>query len=450
MSSSAISGVITLLHTACGAGILAMPYAFRPFGLVLGVILIVFCGLCSCMGLYLQSYVSQYAPSRHASFFSLAQLTYPQLSVVFDGAIAIKCFGVGVSYLIVVGDILPQIAGTFTTHSWLLSREFHITAIMALVVGPLCFMKKLDSLRYTSSVAMSAVGYLCVLIVVHYFLPDTAINNSKGEVSIGIPTNIDASKIRSFPIFVFAYTCHHNMFSIINEQIDPSLKNLKKIVTTAVMLAMSLYIVIGGLGYMTFGSNTPGNIITSYPNSGSTTIGRIAISLLVILAFPLQCHPARASIHHIIQYFKIKNTKPVSLEPQDQENNSLLHSDLHHLSDDERIEENIAAVPPSPTFEGKDFILITTTILLSSYVLALSVKSLAKVLSIVGATGSTSISFILPGIFGFQLIASEYSNKDSIPRNELFLKYLALILSIWGLIVMITCLFASLFLGASH
>ena len=45
--SNTRSGVITLLHTACGAGILAMPFAFKPFGLVPGFAMLTICGLCS-------------------------------------------------------------------------------------------------------------------------------------------------------------------------------------------------------------------------------------------------------------------------------------------------------------------------------------------------------------------------------------------------------------------
>lgn len=450
MSSSIHSGVITLLHTACGAGILAMPYAFKPFGLVLGIILIIICGIAASTGLYLQSYVSKYVPAQHASFFSLCQLTYPQLSVVFDAAIAVKCFGVGVSYLVVVGDLLPQIMATFTDNSWLLSRQFQITVVTLLVVAPLCFMKRLDSLRYTSSIAISAVAYLCVLVVFHFLVPTSEIDHLRGNVSVWKPTDVHASMLGSFPIFVFAYTCHHNMFSIINEQKNNSLNSLKKLISSAMLLAMCLYIIIGALGYATFGDHITGNIITLYPQSVSSTIGRIAMALLVILAFPLQCHPARASINHIIHFFHPAGQKANPTTSLGEQNSLLFDNESGHSCEDELVEENSPHQLPVVTLGGKKFILITASILILSYLLAMSVTSLAKVLSIVGATGSTSISFILPGIFGYNLVASEYSVDDIIPRHERFLKYISLLLAILGVVVMIACLGATLFLGATH
>jgi amino acid permease len=47
-------------------------------------------------GLYLLSLCAQYTPRRRASFFAVAQLTFPSAAVFFDAAIAIKCFGVSI------------------------------------------------------------------------------------------------------------------------------------------------------------------------------------------------------------------------------------------------------------------------------------------------------------------------------------------------------------------
>lgn len=70
-----------------------MPLAMAKFGVTLGVFVIVFSGLMSGFGLYLQARCARYVERGTASFFSLSQLTYPNAAVVFDTAIAIKCFG---------------------------------------------------------------------------------------------------------------------------------------------------------------------------------------------------------------------------------------------------------------------------------------------------------------------------------------------------------------------
>lgn len=55
-----------------------------------------FSGGVAAFGLYLLSLCAVKAPHRSASFFAIAELTFPRAAVFFDAAIAIKCFGVSI------------------------------------------------------------------------------------------------------------------------------------------------------------------------------------------------------------------------------------------------------------------------------------------------------------------------------------------------------------------
>jgi len=82
------------------------------------------------------------------SFYTIAVATLPQATMVIDAAVAIKCFGVGTSYFIVVGDLVPvALEGMGVTSSVLLNRHFCI--IMCFLCGgvPLILQKSLDALR---------------------------------------------------------------------------------------------------------------------------------------------------------------------------------------------------------------------------------------------------------------------------------------------------------------
>lgn len=77
-----------------------------------------------------------------------------------------------------------------------------------LVLIPISFLRKMDSLKYTSAIALFSVAYLVVLVVYHYASGDTV--SMKGEVHWlkwqgAVPT------LASFPVMVFAYTCHQNV-----------------------------------------------------------------------------------------------------------------------------------------------------------------------------------------------------------------------------------------------
>ncbi len=110
-----------------------MPLVMSHMGIVLGSVVIVWAGLTSGFGLYLQSRCSRYLERGTSSFFALSQITYPNASVIFDAAIAVKCFGVSISYLIIIGDLMPGVVEAFApTHdlAYLEDRQFWITFFM--------------------------------------------------------------------------------------------------------------------------------------------------------------------------------------------------------------------------------------------------------------------------------------------------------------------------------
>lgn len=117
-----------------GAGVLAMPLALSRMGIILGVFVILWAGLTAGFGLYLQTKCARYLDRGSASFFALSQITYPNAAVFFDAAIAIKCFGVGVSYLIIIGDLMPGVVRGFSEDpgavGFLVDRHFWVTGFM--------------------------------------------------------------------------------------------------------------------------------------------------------------------------------------------------------------------------------------------------------------------------------------------------------------------------------
>jgi amino acid permease len=126
------------------------------------------------------------------------------------------------------------------------------------------------------------------------------------------------------------------------------------------------------------------------------------------------------------------------------------------------------------------FAAITTAIIVLSYIVAMTVSSLEKVLAYVGSTGSTSISFILPGLFYYKISSpdsplhqklmkeedDEIDESDDeedagllsgsgllrrMPGRRQLLRQLSLALALYGVVVMITCLVTNtLFVVAAH
>ncbi|KAH8816874.1 transmembrane amino acid transporter protein-domain-containing protein [Xylogone sp. PMI_703] len=461
--ASWISSNVNLVNTIIGAGTLAMPAAMSHMGITLGVIVILWAGLTSAFGLYLQTQCARYLDRGSSSFFALSQLTYPNAAVIFDAAIAIKCFGVGVSYLIIIGDLMPGVVQGFNPNAgsveFLVDRHFWVTVFM-LVVIPLSFLRRLDSLKYTSVVALVSIGYLVILVVYHFAKGDTLAE--RGDVLVFqwaglIPT------LKSFPVVVFAYTCHQNMFSILNEIKDNSHTSTTSVIGASIGSAASVYILVAITGYLSFGSNVAGNIVGMYAPSVASTIGKAAIVILVMFSYPLQVHPCRASVDAVLKW------RPNALKLSDSPNGSPARTRPLLSSSPARPRKN-------DSIDELRFAIITTVIIVLSYIVAMTVSSLDKVLAYVGSTGSTSISFILPGLFYYKISAPDSVHHQRLMKEDdeaesededegvvglsltkpgtwrkALLRKLSLALSIYGMFVMVVCLLINLiFSGAAH
>lgn len=504
--ASWISSVINLANTIIGAGILAMPHALSQMGILLGSIVILWAGLTSAFGLYLQTRCAAYLERGSASFFALSQITYPNAAVVFDAAIAIKCFGVGISYLIIIGQLMPGVVSGLADENhlapFLVDRRFWVTAFMLIVI-PLSFLRRLDSLKYTSVVALISIGYLVILVVYHFSASDTLPTGHYETPVRRFAWAGPVPALASFPVIVFAYTCHQNMFSILNEIGDNSHWRTTSVIFASIGSAAALYILVGITGYLSFGNEVGGNIVAQYAPSTSTTIGRAAIVVLVMFSYPLQVHPCRASVDAVLKW-----------RPKGKLFNFLSR---HNISPPDasppRYEPLLAtpAIQPRKTdMSDTRFALITTAIIVCSYIVAMTVSSLEAVLAYVGSTGSTAISFILPGLFYYKISSpdsplhqrlmkeqddwdSEFEEEDdptlphrrpsvdpqnatehedegllahsmlstvsatfgkSIIHSKKFrrklLRRLALALSIYGFCVMVTCLITNTYFVAAH
>ena len=276
--ATVFSSIINICNTILGSGMLLMPFAFAKVGWGIAIVLVLFSGVASAFGMWLLTRVGilydkliQDQPDEFRelrlmkpSFFSLAAITYPPLARFFDLAIGIKCLGVSVSYLIVIGQYMPKIMGLMTDSLFLTSKTTWIPFAL-IMISPLAFKQRLDALKTTSSIALLAVVYL-VILVGSYF----GIASKNGKIE-GIPykvfpplhsANFDLFEfLKIFPAFVFAFTCHQNVLSVYNELENPTSTRLLRVITVSISTSLIIYSIMGFLGYVLFGDAVSDNIV---------------------------------------------------------------------------------------------------------------------------------------------------------------------------------------------
>ncbi len=360
-----------LTSTIIGAGILGLPYAFSHTGWILGSILILICGFASGISLHFLSVCSKKSIAPY-SFYSVAEVACPQISFLIDIAVTLKCYGVATSYLIVVGDLMPIAMKTMNYQGYLLNRVPWILLAFSFVAPLSCF-RSLDALKYTSSLSIFFILFLTVLVIL-YSMGIDGLNPCEGMEfecngsRLYFPS--DANAFSVLTIFVFGYTCQQNCFSCINELERPTQKRKDQLFVYSIGTAMIIYFIVAYSGYLTYGNKVLSDLLRSYPENAVTGAARVFVSLIVSFHYPLQVNPGRKSALSLWKHFS---------DNQD----------------------------PSPSTFRFRYIIVTAIFLFSSLIIATSISDLGIMLGIVGATGSTIVSYILPGLFYYLLHKEE-------------------------------------------
>lgn len=344
--------MVNLLKTILGAGMLAMPAAVASLGYVPGTLAIIAAGLLASFGLHLYVESSQML-GREASIAGLSALTYPKLGDVFDGAMALKCAGVALTFLVVIGDMLPGIMRCIGVTGSFLDRRLWIAASLTVLV-PLSLQRRLDSLKHTSLVGLVAVGYIVCLSAYHFFTAGL----QEGPRGVQPFAPLTLASIRSIPVFVFAFTCHQNIFSVHNEVENPSPRFMARLVNTCIVATGLLYLLFSMLSYADFGDRLESNVFLNYPIDGAPyVVGRLAFTVLAIVSFPLMTHPCRKSL--------------------------------------------IAILPVSDEAKGKPLVHhgITILIVAAVFCVAWNVRDLHLISSVIGTVAGIPVCYILPYIF---------------------------------------------------
>jgi amino acid permease len=104
---------------------------------------------------------------------------------------------------------------------------------------------------------------------------------------------LDLSSLKVLPIFIFAFTCHQNIFACWNELSRPSIPRIDTVIVTAGTMICLINLVIGLGAFFTYGSLLDKDVLETYPSSPIITAVRILMSLLVTLTYPRKSSAGR-------------------------------------------------------------------------------------------------------------------------------------------------------------
>jgi amino acid permease len=421
------SAIFNTTNTIIGGGVLALPFAFANAGLIVGVALVILIALLSFLSSHYLAILVRYCQKKNGrSYRSVAMSAFG-----FPGAFAVDVcfvlflFGGAVGYVVIMGDILTPYFEQVTGWSEKPANRYLVEAVVTLCFAyPLCLLKKIDYLKYTSFAALICICYMVIVIGVESY----ARIEENFEAHNVVYANASLDLFQAFPVITFAFAFHMQQFAIQNEMIQPG--RIRIVVGFAIAFSAICYLIVGVFGYLAFFESANSNILTSFDDNIPIIIGKIALVFIILFSFPVLHFPLRQAVMSLI--FPLASEPafydwlPHCLVPSyrhttlvivpnpanaDSGNDSVgsYPSSGDYTSSDDIFDSLDADVDgkPTPQLPCLDdlvrHVTVTTIVVYLIYLTAIAIPNISTIFGLVGATVGSAMIFILPPLLIIKL-----------------------------------------------
>jgi len=219
-------------------------------------------------------------------------------------------------------------------------------------------------LRYASFTGVGAIGIFTITLFIKVGIEASA--NAKAL----IPQGNGPDFLISFPDLFIAYTFHYNIFPIYDSLKERNNRGMMKSSILGIVMSAFVYLVVGIIGFIIYGTSVEGNIIENLADSTDAVsmVAKLAYTVSSTMSFPLLYLGARNNIEYLI----VDAMKH--------------HKGLEFWA-----------------FSKKGWCAMTVIIYVLILCLALFFPNINLFFSIIGCTAASLIAFILPALFFIQV-----------------------------------------------
>uniref|UniRef100_A0AAY5L405 Amino acid transporter transmembrane domain-containing protein n=1 Tax=Esox lucius TaxID=8010 RepID=A0AAY5L405_ESOLU len=384
--------VFNLSNAIMGSGILGLSFAMANTGIVLFMILILGVAILSLYSVHLLLVTAKEGGSLIYEKLGERAFGWPGKMAAF-GSITLQNIGAMSSYLFIVKYELPEVIRAFmrleeSSGEWYLNGNYLVVFVSIAIILPLCLLKNLGYLGYTSGFSLSCmVFFLGVLIYKKYNLPCPMpfmyhhTNQSMNGTALGshVLHNDDVEEMctpkyfvfnsqtaYTVPILAFAFVCHPEVLPIYSELKDRSPRKMQNVSNLSILAMLVMYMLSALFGYLTFYENVEAELLHTfikvYKFDTMLLLVRLAVLTAVTLTVPIVLFPIRSSINTMLF-------------------NQREFSWVRHM-------------------------LIATFILMFNNMLVIFVPTIRDIFGFIGSSAATMLIFILPAAFYLRLVKS--------------------------------------------
>jgi amino acid permease len=346
-----------------GTGILALPYAMKSAGIVMGSIMMIIASLFSLMTLLMLLIVAN--KKKLFCYKDIANDTFSRYTGIFV-EIMIFFFSIGVLAVFtgIIGDYMSSILTVIsisdnpsTATLFFVDKRVCSAIVLITIVFPLCCLRRIQFLSYTSIMSIFSIIFVIIVVVVKLCENGMPMGTyKKPHKVILVNTDEPLGIFMAFPVVFFSYASHTNFLSMYEEMRNRNYDVMKKTTSISILLISFMYAVMAICGYLLFVDDTMGNILNGFNNDELVIIiAKASLMLVVITSFPLIHFSARQGVDRLLF--------------------------------------------PNTRFSWTRFITEAIIICLLVYGLSVLIPDLADLAGLTGATIGTLIQFVFPSLF---------------------------------------------------
>ncbi|EZF32685.1 hypothetical protein H101_03720 [Trichophyton interdigitale H6] len=363
------SAFMNMANSIIGAGIIGQPYAFRQAGLTTGIILLVI--LTWTVDWTIRLIVVNSKLSGADSFQSTLEFCYGRTGLI---AISVAqwafAFGGMIAFCIIVGDTIPHVVMGIAPSIrdmpvlWLLTDRRAVIIIFVLGISyPLSLYRDIAKLAKASTFALVSMLVILITVIIEGI---QVAPEARGEVKGSLFVN--SGVVPAIGVISFAFVCHHNSLLIYGSLRKPTMDRFARVTHYSTAISMVMCLVMAVAGFLTFGSKTKGNILNNFPpDNVIVNIARLFFGLNMLATLPLEAFVCRSVMTTF--YF------------------------------------------PEEPFNLNRHLIFTTSLVVTSMVMALITCDLGAVLELIGATSACALAYILPPLCYIKLSKQSWVAK---------------------------------------
>ncbi|KAG4029609.1 hypothetical protein MFRU_015g01470 [Monilinia fructicola] len=346
---------MNMANSIIGAGIIGQPYAFRQAGLLTGVILLV--ALTITVDWTIRLIVINSKLSGRDSFQGTVEFCFGRTGLI---AISVAqwafAFGGMIAFCIIVGDSIPHVLTAVfpglrdVPVLGLLANRRAVIMIFVLGISyPLSLYRDIAKLAKASTLALISMMIILFTVVTQGFMVP---KEDRGELTTPLLT-INDGVFQAIGVISFAFVCHHNSLLIYGSLKTPTIDRFSTVTHYSTSISMLACLLMALSGFLTFGSQTLGNVLNNFPTANPlVNLARLCFGLNMLTTLPLEAFVCREVM---LNYWF-----------------------------------------PHEPFNMHLHLIFTSALVVSAMALSLITCDLGAVFELIGATSACALAYILP------------------------------------------------------